>query len=160
MKGHQVSKNTDSRALRESTARRTAGPAFPAPFRTLPAEVRDQPQQKRKYDAEHDASHDREVKGSVFAAMNNVAGKFSQAEREFAGEIKERAQDDEQPAEKEKRAAELAERVHVESVENPVGEVKEIQEVRERKGKRSSAGHPVRPEMNRSRHDSSSAPSS
>lgn len=90
--------------------------------------MRDQPQQKRKYDAEHDASHDREVKGSVFAAMNNVAGKSSQAEREFAREIKERAQDDEESADIKEGAAEIAQRIHEESVENPVGEVKEVKE--------------------------------
>jgi len=50
----------------------------------------------------------------VFAAMDDVAGKFSQAEGEFAAEVKKNADKDEKGAENEECASEFAEIVHEE----------------------------------------------
>jgi len=44
--------------------------------------------------------------------MDDVAGKFPQAEGEFAAEIEKSADEDEEAAEEEERAAEFAERIH------------------------------------------------
>jgi hypothetical protein len=44
--------------------------------------------------------------------MDDVAGKFPQAEREFAAEVQKSAQNDKEPPEDEDGAAEFAERVH------------------------------------------------
>ena len=60
--------------------------------------------------------------------MNDVARKFSQTEGDPAGEIKKRAENDEESAEKEKNAAEIAQRVHDGSLENLGREVKELKE--------------------------------
>jgi hypothetical protein len=48
----------------------------------------------------------------MFAAMDDVAGKFPQAEREFAAEVQKSAEKGEQGSESEEDAAEFAERVH------------------------------------------------
>jgi len=49
----------------------------------------------------------------VFAAVDDVAGEFAEAEREFStAEIKDRAEDSQDGGEDEESAAEVAERVH------------------------------------------------
>jgi len=48
----------------------------------------------------------------VFAAMNDVARKFSEAKGEFAAEIEKSADEDEEATEEEEGAAELAKGVH------------------------------------------------
>jgi len=78
----------------------------------LAAEVGEEPEEKRKAEAEDEAGDDGEIKSGVFAAMNDVAGKFSQAEGEFAAEVEKSAEEDEEAAEKEEGAAKFAERVH------------------------------------------------
>jgi hypothetical protein len=72
----------------------------------------EKPEEERKYCAEDKASDDGEIKSCVFAAMDDVAGKFSEAERKFATEIEKSADDDEEAAEKQECAAEFAMRVH------------------------------------------------
>lgn len=48
----------------------------------------------------------------MFAAMNDVAGKFSQAEGELVAEVQESTDKDKKCAKEKKRAAEIAERLH------------------------------------------------
>jgi len=74
--------------------------------------VRDEPQEERKRDAEEQTGGDGKVKSGVFAAMNDVAGQFSEAKGKFAAEIEESTDENQEAAEKEKRAAEFAKRVH------------------------------------------------
>jgi hypothetical protein len=64
----------------------------------LAAEVREEPEDERKDKAEEKASHDGEIEGGVFAAVDDVAGKSSEAEREFAAEEQKRTHDDEEAA--------------------------------------------------------------
>src|SRR6516225_8291127 len=58
--------------------------------RSLAAEVRDEPEEKRDRYTDEDAGDDWKVKRSVFAAVNDVAGQFSEGQREFATKIEER----------------------------------------------------------------------
>jgi hypothetical protein len=53
----------------------------------LAAEVREEPKEEGKCCAEDQAGDDREIEGGVFAAMDDVAGEFSEAKRELATEI-------------------------------------------------------------------------
>lgn len=53
----------------------------------------------------------------MFAAVDDVAGKFSEAEGEFAAEKQKSTDDDEEAAEEEERAAEFAERIHESIIE-------------------------------------------
>jgi hypothetical protein len=61
------------------------GPAVSA------AKVGEEPEKKREDRAEEQASDDGKVKSRVFAAMDDVAGKFSKTKRELAAEVKESA---------------------------------------------------------------------
>jgi len=70
------------------------------------------PEEERDGGAEEEAGDDREVEAGVFAAVNDVAGKFSKAEGEFSAEIEKSADEDEKTAEEEQGAAEFAKRVH------------------------------------------------
>jgi hypothetical protein len=56
--------------------------------------VREEPEEQGKCSAEDEARDDREIEGGVFAAMDYVAGELSEAEREFATEIEESADED------------------------------------------------------------------
>jgi hypothetical protein len=84
----------------------------PRGFGRLAAEAGEEPEEKRKSGAENEASDDGEIEGGVFAAVDDVAGKFPEAEGEFGAEVKQGAEDDEDEAEQEKGAAEIAKRVH------------------------------------------------
>lgn len=90
----------------ESTARR-GNQEF-----ELVAEVGKEPEEKRKSGTEKEAGDDREIKGGVFAAMDDVAGKPAKAEREFCAEVEQCANDGEREANQEKHAAEIAKRIH------------------------------------------------
>lgn len=61
--------------------------------------MREEPEEKRETKAENEASHDGEIEGGMFTAVDDVAGKFSQAEGESCAEVEERADDGEQAAE-------------------------------------------------------------
>jgi hypothetical protein len=76
------------------------------------AKVRDEPEEKRNAEAEDKAGDDRKVKRGVFAAVDDVAGKSSQAEGEFFAEIEKSANDGEEAAEEKKGSSEFAGRVH------------------------------------------------
>jgi len=78
--------------------------------------VAEQPEKKRKNRAEDETGDDGEIKSRVFAAMDNVAGKFSQTKREFATEIEKCANENEEAAEEEEGAAEFAKRIHSKSL--------------------------------------------
>jgi hypothetical protein len=77
----------------------------------------DEPEEKGEDEAEDETSDDGEVKSGVLAAMSDVAGKASEAKRQFAAEEEESADENEKAAEKKKGAAEFAERLHERIVE-------------------------------------------
>jgi hypothetical protein len=79
--------------------------------------VREEPEDERKHEAKEKASHDGEINCGVFAAVDDVAGKSSEAEREFAAAEQKSTDGDEEAAEVEERAAEFAERVHESIIE-------------------------------------------
>jgi|SRR5713226_6868221 hypothetical protein len=87
----------------------------------LAAEAGDKPKEERKSGAEYQAGDDWKIEGSVFAAMDDVAGKSSQTEGELAAEVQQRAAEEEERAENEKQTAELARGIHEESVEEKRG---------------------------------------
>jgi hypothetical protein len=74
--------------------------------------VGEEPEKERKREAKHKASDNGKVESGVFAAMNDVAGKLSQAEGELVAEIQKSADKNEKCSKEKKRAAEIAERVH------------------------------------------------
>jgi hypothetical protein len=76
------------------------------------AEVGDEPEEERNAEAEDKARNDRKVKCGVFTVADDIAGKFSQAEGKFSAEVEKSANEDEEATEKKKGAAEFAERVH------------------------------------------------
>ena len=78
----------------------------------LAPEVRDEPEEERERGAEEKASDDGEVERGVFAAVDDVAGQFSQAEWKLASEIEKSSEKDEESTEEKKRAAGLAKGVH------------------------------------------------
>jgi hypothetical protein len=78
------------------------------------AKVGDEPEEERNAKAEDKAGDDREVKGGVFAAVDDIAGKFSQAEGQFFAGVEKSANEGEEAAEEKKGAAEFAKRVHEE----------------------------------------------
>lgn len=65
----------------------------------LAAEAGDEPEEERERDAEEKTRNDGKVKGHVFAAVNDVAGQFSQAERQLVSEIEKHTNQDEEPSE-------------------------------------------------------------
>lgn len=81
----------------------------------------DQPKEERKTEAEDEAGNDGEIEGGVFAAIDDVAGESPQAEGEFSAKVEESTDENEETAEKKERAAEFAEGVHEESVEENAG---------------------------------------
>ena len=74
--------------------------------------MREEPEEQRECGAEEEAGDDGKVERGVFAAVDDVAGKFSQAERELCAKVKKSANKDEESAENEEGAAEFAKRVH------------------------------------------------
>jgi len=74
--------------------------------------VGEEPDKERKSDAQKKAGDDGKVKRSVFAAMNDVAGKFSQAEGELVAEVQKSTDKGKKGSKEKKGAAEIAERLH------------------------------------------------
>jgi hypothetical protein len=64
------------RQFRSSELRRDSWPCGDA----LTAEVREEPEEERERGAEYEAGDDWEMKGGVFAAMDDVARKAAKAE--------------------------------------------------------------------------------
>ena len=65
----------------------------------LAAKVREEPEEEREGGAKEEAGDDGKVERGVFAAVDDVAGKFSQAEGEFSAEIEKSAEENEKTAE-------------------------------------------------------------
>ena len=59
----------------------------------------EQPEQKRKAEAEDEAGKDGEIEGGVFTAVDDVAGEVTEAEGEFGAEVQESADQGEDGAE-------------------------------------------------------------
>jgi hypothetical protein len=76
-----------------------------------------EPEEKRKSGTEDKTGDDGEIERGVFITMDDVAGEFAESEGEFDPEVKQSADDDEDGAEQEKCAAEIAERIHGSIVE-------------------------------------------
>jgi hypothetical protein len=74
--------------------------------------VGEEPEKERNSDAQKKARDDGEVKSGVFAAMHDVARKFSQAEGELVAEVQKGADKNKKCSKEEKRAAEITERLH------------------------------------------------
>lgn len=81
----------------------------------------EKPKDEGEKDAEQKTSDDRKIKGGVATAMDDVARKASEAKREFTCEIEQTAEKNEKTAEEKKSAAEIAKRIHAESVEEARG---------------------------------------
>ena len=77
-------------------------------FGWLAAKVGEEPEDEREDGAQEQASDNGKVKGSVFAAMDDVTRKFSQAEWELATQEKKPAKEHEQNTQEKKSAAEFA----------------------------------------------------
>jgi hypothetical protein len=78
----------------------------------LAPEVREEPEEQAQAKAENEAGDDGEVKGSVFAAMNDVAGKAAEAKRKLAAEVEECAEKSQESAKQKQGSAKFAERIH------------------------------------------------
>jgi hypothetical protein len=76
------------------------------------AEMGEEPEQESQADAEEDGSGDWEIERGVLAAVDDVAGKATEAEGEAVGEVEEGAGGDEDCAEDEESAGEGAGGVH------------------------------------------------
>jgi hypothetical protein len=74
--------------------------------------VGDEPEEEREAEAQNETGDNGKVKRGVFATMDDVAGKSSEAEREFAPEVEKSANEHEETTEEEERTADFAERVH------------------------------------------------
>lgn len=76
----------------------------------------EEPKEQREDEAEDQAGDDGEVESGVLAAMNDVAGKTAEPEREFATKIKKGAHKHKKSSENNNNAAEFAQWVHGESL--------------------------------------------
>lgn len=71
----------------------------------LTTELVDDPDEQAEDEADDHAGYDWEVKRAVLTAMDDVTGEAAKPERKFATEVKKCADEDENTAENEKRAA-------------------------------------------------------
>jgi hypothetical protein len=78
----------------------------------LAAEVAEEPEKQGQADTEKKAGDDRKVKGGVFATMRDVSGEAPEAEGELGAEVENGADEDEESAKEEERAAEFAKGIH------------------------------------------------
>ena|SRR5690348_11451759 len=85
----------------------------------------DDPQEQGKTHTEDEASDDGEVERAALAAVDDVSRQAAEPEGKFRSERKERTDQDEEGAEDEESAAEVAQRVHQESLRGPEWEVKD-----------------------------------
>jgi hypothetical protein len=74
--------------------------------------VPEEPEEKSEGGAEEEAGDNGEIKGGVFASMDDVAGEAAKAEGKPPAKIKKSAQNDEESTENEEGAAEFARGVH------------------------------------------------
>jgi hypothetical protein len=95
--------------------------------RRLATEIGDEPKKKRQGCAYDDAGDDREIKGSPFAAMDDVAGEMAKAEWKLATKKEECTNKDQHSPQDKKRATELAKRIHENDFfENSIPGVEEV----------------------------------
>ena len=59
----------------------------------------EQPEQKRKAEAEDEAGKDGEIEGGVFTAVDDVAREFTETEGKFGAEVQESAEEGEDSSE-------------------------------------------------------------
>lgn len=78
----------------------------------LAAKVRDEPEEDSESDTNHEASHNWKIERSVFAAVNDVPGKLSQAEWQLVPKIKESTDENDKPSEENERTSEPAKWIH------------------------------------------------
>lgn len=71
-----------------------------------------EPKKKRKNEAEEQAGNDRKVERGVFATVHDVARQFSRAEGELVPEVKKDADQHQKCSKEDKRAPEIAKRLH------------------------------------------------
>ena len=71
-----------------------------------------EPEEEREHGAEYETGDDWEIEGGVFTAMDDVARKAAEAEREFATKVEKSTDEDEESAEEKESAAEFAKGVH------------------------------------------------
>jgi hypothetical protein len=83
----------------------------------LAAKVRDEPEEQRQAETEHNAGHDREVESGVFSTIGNVSRETAEAERKLAAEVEKRTDENDKASEEEEHAADFAERLHKKIVE-------------------------------------------
>jgi hypothetical protein len=76
----------------------------------------EEPEEEGERGAEHEASDNGEIESGVFAAVDDIAGKFAEAERKFSAEEKKSTEDGEESSEEEEGAAEFTEGMHTESL--------------------------------------------
>lgn len=80
--------------------------------RRLFSKVAEKPEEDRQHKAENKAGDDRKVEGGVFATMDDIAGKFSEAEWQSATEVKKGAKNNQEPTKKQNSATEFAKGFH------------------------------------------------
>jgi hypothetical protein len=71
-----------------------------------------EPEEQRERGAEQETGDDWEIERGVFAAMDDVAGKSAEAQRESSAEVKKGTDDSEEDAENKEGVAKFAERIH------------------------------------------------
>jgi len=78
----------------------------------LATEVGEEPEDQREAYAEDKASDDGKIKGGVFAAVDDVAGKAAESERQAPAKIEQDTDGNEEGAQDEHGAAEFPQRIH------------------------------------------------
>lgn len=79
--------------------------------------MREKPEEQGNGEAEYETSYDGEIEGGVLAAVDDVAGKFSETEGELSAEVENGTDDGEQATEEKEDAAELAKGIHKSIIE-------------------------------------------
>ncbi len=74
--------------------------------------MRDKPKKEREAHAEKETGDDWEIKGGVFAKVDDVAGQAAEAERELAAKVEESTEENQEDAENQEQAAEFTEGIH------------------------------------------------
>lgn len=74
--------------------------------------MRDEPEEERENNADDKTGHDGKVERGVLAAVHDVAGQFSEAERQPVAKIKKSTDQNDKTSEEDKSTAEFAEGFH------------------------------------------------
>lgn len=84
--------------------------------------MRDEPEEERENNADDKTGHDGKVERGVLAAVNDVAGQFSETERQPVAKIKKGSNQNEKTSEEDKSPAEFAEGIHNAILPEPANE--------------------------------------